>query len=81
VTPPHNQQFALGTRVQIVPRDMLEEFRRTWISHHPLTVEQLAYAGQQAMVRDVVFYHGGDVLYTLDGVAGTWHEQCVLNSA
>lgn len=79
MTPPYNEQFAVGTRVQIAPRDVLEEFRRRWIYHHPLTVEQLAYAGQQATVRDVAFYHGGDVLYTLDGVAGTRHEQCLLN--
>ena len=78
MTPPYNEQFPVGTRVQIAPRDVLEEFRRTWSYHHPLTVEQLACAGQQATVRDVGFYHGGDVLYTLDGVAGIWHEQCLV---
>jgi hypothetical protein len=23
------------------------------------------------------YYHGGDVLYTLTGVRGIWHEQCL----
>jgi hypothetical protein len=28
-------------------------------------------------VRDVGFYHGGDVLYHLDGAPGIWHEVCL----
>jgi hypothetical protein len=27
---------------------------------------------------EVGFYHGGDVLYTLDGIPGLWHEQCLV---
>ena len=29
------------------------------------------------IVRDVSFYHGGDVLYSLEKIPGTWHEQCL----
>jgi hypothetical protein len=34
-------------------------------------------AGCTARVRDVGFYHGGDALYHLEGVPGTWHEACL----
>lgn len=76
---PYNEQFPVGTRVQIVSRERLEEFKRSWHYHHPLVDEQLAFAGQQTTVREVAFYHGGDVLYTLDGINGTWHEQCLVS--
>jgi hypothetical protein len=29
----------------------------------------------------VAFYHGGDVLYTLDDIPGTWHEACMHPSS
>jgi hypothetical protein len=29
-------------------------------------------------VQEVGFYHGGDVLYQLRGVPGTWHECCLI---
>lgn len=69
--------FGVGARVRIKPLPMLQAFRRTWKLHHPLTEDQLAFAGRPAKVATVGFYHGGDVLYTLEGVPGIWHEQCV----
>ena len=78
--PPYNEQFPVATRVQIASKEQLEEFRRNWRYHHPLTVEQLAFAGRPAIVEKVAFYHGGDVLYTLNGIPGMWHEQCLANS-
>ena len=80
VMPPYNEQFPVATRVQIASKEQLEEFRRSWRYHHPLTVEQLAFAGRPAIVEKVAFYHGGDVLYTLNGIPGMWHEQCLANS-
>ena len=79
--PPYNEQFPVGTRVQIAPQGRLDEFKRTWHYHQPLTVEQLAFADRPAIVRAVGFYHGGDVLYELEGIPGMWHEQCLVGPA
>ena len=38
---------------------------------------QLNCTGQVAEVESVGFYHGGDVLYKLKGMPGTWHERCL----
>ena len=75
--PPYEARFADKTEVQIVDRAHLEEFRSTWRYHHPLTPEQLEWAGRRAKVLDHGFYHGGDPLYWLEGVPGTWHEACL----
>jgi hypothetical protein len=77
--PPYNEQFPVGTCVQIASKEQLEGFWRSWQYHHPLTVEQLAFAGRPAVVRSVGFYHGGDVLYELEGIPGIWHERCLAN--
>jgi hypothetical protein len=45
--------------------------------HHPLTEDQLPYAGVQSRVVDVGFYHGGGELYRVEGVPGIWHESCL----
>jgi len=78
--PPYHERFPVGSRVTVAPRERLEEFIRTWRFHHPLTAQQLSFAGRGATVREVSFYHGGDVLYTLDSVPGLWHEQCIDGS-
>lgn len=53
---------------------------REWPYHHQLQGEQLAYADSVTTVRAVSFYHGGDVLYELDAVPGTWHEVCLFSA-
>jgi hypothetical protein len=75
---PYVEQFPSGTRVRIADRAQLERLRAEWHYHHPLAPEQLAYADREALVRQVSFYHGGDVLYTLDGIPGIWHEGCLV---
>ncbi|HSQ32233.1 MAG TPA: hypothetical protein VLN49_20400 [Gemmatimonadaceae bacterium] len=50
---------------------------RMWTYHDKLQPEQLAYAGQVGAVKAYGFYHGGDELYWLEGIPGTWHEQCL----
>lgn len=75
---PYNAEFPAGTHVRLADRDSLEEFKRTWRYHHPLTEEQLDYAGRTALVKSAGYYHGGDELYTLDGIPGIWHERCLL---
>ena len=53
---------------------------RDWRWHHPLESERLQFAGNEATVDSVAFYHGGDVLYTLHGIPGIWHEACLLSA-
>ena len=74
---PYVEQFPVGTRVRIADRDALERFQRDWGYHNPIQSEQLSFAGREAVVRDVGFYHSGDALYTLEGVPGVWHEPCL----
>lgn len=77
---PYQSRYVKGQEVSIADRSELEEFRRTWSYHHPLLPEQLECASQRAIIEDVGFYHGGDVLYQLFGVPGLWHE-AVLHPA
>jgi hypothetical protein len=74
---PYTEQFPVGTRVRIADRDALKRFQGEWRRHNPLQAQQLAFAGHEAIVREVGYYHGGDVLYTLDRVPGVWHEPCL----
>ena len=74
--PPYQEQFAIGSKVRIAEVPLLQEFQRTWKYHHQLAADQLHYAGQVAVVDKVGFYHGGDVLYELQGIPGIWHEHC-----
>lgn len=68
-------KFRDGHVVRIAERSVLDSFARTWSYHHPLQSEQLRFAGTAAKVRASFMYHGGDVLYELEGVPGTWHER------
>ena len=75
--PEYQELYTLGSTVRIADRSALEGFRASWKYHHPLEIDQLEYGGQSATVKDVMFYHGGDVLYELLGIPGIWHEQCL----
>lgn len=69
--------FEVGASVRIESLAVLEAFRNSWKFHHPLTVQQLAYADHSATVATIAYYHGGDVLYTLESIPGIWHERCL----
>lgn len=73
-------EFSKGHKVKIQTRAFLENFLKTWHLHHPLDPDQLKYADKIARVKSVGMYHGGDQLYTLRGVPGMWHEQCLTPS-
>lgn len=76
--PPGPEKFPAGSLVRIAPLAALQTFKDTWKLHHPLVDEQLQYAGKIARVRNVGYYHGGDILYILDEMDDyTWHEQCL----
>jgi hypothetical protein len=76
---PYEELYKVGSVVRIADLAALEEFQRTWKYHHPLKDSQLASAGRTATVTNVMFYHGGDVLYELRGASGIWHE-ALLNA-
>jgi hypothetical protein len=76
----YTEKFRVGTEVMVEDTKFLSEFMDSWKWHHPFDPEQLAGAGILATVRDVGFYHAGDVLYHLHGVPGIWHEQCLRPS-
>ena len=73
----YTEQFRKGSKVRIRDGAFLESFRQSWRLHHPLAAEQLGFAGRDAEIASVGFYHGGDVLYTLVGIPGIWHERCL----
>jgi hypothetical protein len=79
---PYVAQYPKGRRVRIAAREQLERFRTEWQLHHPLTSEQLDWAGDEVEVIEVAFYHGGDQLYVVRGTrgeSGYWHETCLTN--
>ena len=78
---PYRERFTVGVLVRVLSRSELERFSIEWKWHHPLQKEQLSFADAVAKVRDVSFYHGGDVLYSLDGVLGIWHEECLAQAS
>jgi len=75
--PPYQEQFPIGARVRVRSTEQLRAFQSEWKWHHPLEDGRLPFAGQESFVEDVGFYHGGDVLYGLRGIPGTWHEACL----
>ena len=74
---PYKATFPKGSRVRVISLGALEIFARDWNYHHKLEAEQLKFAGVAAIVKEVSFYHGGDVLYKLEKVPGIWHEPCI----
>lgn len=75
--PAYSALFGQGTRVRVKPRQALDKFSSEWKWHHPLEPGQFEAAGGEFEVQSVGFYHGGDVLYVLKGIGGTWHEACL----
>ena len=73
----YKADFPTGTKVRIKNREFLEEFQRNWKLHHPLQDFQLDCAEKIAVVYKVGYYHGGDVIYQLEEVQGTWHQACL----
>ena len=73
--PPYKEKYPVGTIIRIASVERLLEFKRTWKYHHPILDEQIKAAGKVDKVKGVAFYHGGDALYALEGVSGTWHEE------
>jgi hypothetical protein len=73
--PPYQELFPKGSKVRVKDRATLEAFKVEWRWHHPLEGSQLDFAGESGRVASIGFYHGGDVVYWLDGIPGVWHER------
>lgn len=78
---PYRAQFPAGTRVRIADEAALRQFQRGWHLHHPLSDEQLQFAGRTTVVSKVGYFHGGDALYSLVDTGNyLWHEACLLKT-
>jgi hypothetical protein len=73
-------EFEVGSEVRIADRAFLEEFFEAGQYHNELEPEQLEFAGRTAKVKAVEFFHGGDEIYTLEGIPGVWHEECLATA-
>ena len=74
---PYKEAFPAGSKVRIADRLFLQQFKHTWTYHHMLSPEQFSYAEQPATIKSVGFYHGGDPVYVLSEIPGSWLEQCL----
>jgi hypothetical protein len=79
--PPYSAAFPVGTTVRVATLSTLAAFQREWKLHDPLQPEQLDCAGRVSVVKTVGYYHGGDVLYWLEDMPGTWHESCLIEAS
>ncbi|HUJ83704.1 MAG TPA: hypothetical protein VLW83_17595 [Candidatus Acidoferrales bacterium] len=70
-------EFEVGAEVRIADRAFLESFLEEGQYHNELEPEQIEYAGRVAKVKAIEFFHGGDEIYTLEGIPGVWHEECL----
>jgi hypothetical protein len=76
--PDYRALYPVGTRVRVIGVAELEAFRASWKLHHRLAADQLQFADREAIVIEVSYYHGGDVLYRLDLAPNQyWHEVCL----
>lgn len=73
----NHAEFEVGTEVRVADRDFLQSFMEEGQYHHDLEPEQIDFAGKVAKVKKVEFFHGGDEIYTLEGLPGVWHEECL----
>jgi hypothetical protein len=73
----NNAEFEVGSTVKIADRPFLEDFLEAGQYHNELEPEQLEFAGRTAKVKQVDFFTGGDEIYTLEGIPGVWHEECL----
>lgn len=75
--PDYHSAFDGSENVRVADLDTLREFQKSWKRHHPLSDEQLAYAGKHDWIKIVSYYHGGTPLYEFASIPGFWHESCL----
>lgn len=74
---PNEAKFRVGNPVRVATLDELARLQAQPDFHHPLEPEQLESAGAVATVREISYYLGGEPLYRLENVPGTWPERCL----
>src|SRR5438046_9202610 len=75
--PAYHSAFDAGEYVTVADLDTLRAFQQSWEWHHPLTDDQLAFAGRNDPIKSVSYYHGGTTLYEFVDIPGIWHESCL----
>src|SRR5262245_15361534 len=75
--PAYHSAFDAGEHVSIADIQTLRAFQQSWAYHHPLSDEQLLYAGKNDYIKAVSYYHGGTPLYEFIDLPGIWHESCL----
>ena len=75
--PAYHSAFDAGEYVTIADLDTLRAFQQSWEWHHPLSDDQLAYAGRSDWIKRVSYYHGGTPLHEFAEIPGYWHESCL----
>jgi len=74
---PYKAEFEVGSEVRVADRAFLVGFLEAGQYHNELEPEQIEFAGAVSKVQRVDFFHGGDEIYTLEGIPGVWHEECL----
>jgi hypothetical protein len=67
-------KYTEGSSVRIRSREQLEDLARRVKHQVKIDFNQLAFAGQIAMVKWSGLHGAGGYVYQLDGVPGYWHE-------
>ena len=63
--------------MRVKPRSVLKQFQRPqWEYHHPISDDQLEFAGLTDTIKYAVFMHGV-FFYMLFQAPGIWHEECL----
>jgi hypothetical protein len=75
--PAYHSAFDAGEYVTVADLNTLRAFQQSWEWHHPLTDDQLAFAGRNVCIKSVSYYHGGTTLYEFVDIPGVWHESCL----
>lgn len=70
-------KFQAGDHVRIRSREILEEFNLHPI-YQRLQESQFEHAGKPAVIAESSMYHGGHILYRLEGIPGIWHQDLFL---
>ncbi len=78
--PDYHSAFDGGEYVSIADLDTLRAFQKSWVWHHPLSDEQLDYAGKNDRIKSVSYYHGGTTLCEFGSIPGFWHESCLRDT-
>jgi hypothetical protein len=76
--PAYHSVFLRGENVKIKPPEFLRQYLAPdWRWHNPLDSDNLKFAGGVFAVVDIGYFHGGEVMYELQGIRGFWHEDSV----